>query len=78
MASNKQEACDAVDVILTEKKYGSAGETVVIEELIKGEEVSVSSYKASVCICRCTSVPILGFGFLRWRFSKSDAAGSGS
>ncbi|XP_019761020.1 trifunctional purine biosynthetic protein adenosine-3 isoform X1 [Dendroctonus ponderosae] len=44
VASNKQEACDAVDIILTEKKYGSAGETVVIEELIKGEEVSVLAF----------------------------------
>lgn len=42
MASNKKEACEAVDSILTSKKFGSAGEVVVIEELLQGEEVSVS------------------------------------
>lgn len=43
VAKNTQEACDAVDEILTNKKFGIAGETVVIEELLLGEEVSVST-----------------------------------
>lgn len=42
VASSKQQACAAVDEILGHKKFGSAGETVVIEELLSGEEVSVS------------------------------------
>lgn len=41
VASNKLEACQAVDDILTDKKFGQAGNTVVIEELLTGEEVSV-------------------------------------
>ncbi|KAK5641418.1 hypothetical protein RI129_009965 [Pyrocoelia pectoralis] len=44
VASNKKEACDAVDMILTEKKFGSAGESVVIEELLVGEEISVLAF----------------------------------
>ncbi|XP_076275520.1 trifunctional purine biosynthetic protein adenosine-3 Gart [Rhynchophorus ferrugineus] len=44
VASNKQQACMAVDDILKDKKFGSAGETVVIEELLTGEEVSVLAF----------------------------------
>ncbi|XP_041979579.1 trifunctional purine biosynthetic protein adenosine-3 isoform X2 [Aricia agestis] len=44
VAANKQEACDAVDEILTDSKYGAAGETVVVEELLEGEEVSVLAF----------------------------------
>lgn len=41
VASDKEEASNAVDDILTQKKFGDAGSTVVIEELLEGEEVSV-------------------------------------
>lgn len=41
VASNKHEACLALDAILTENRYGKAGQTVVVEELLQGEEVSV-------------------------------------
>ncbi|XP_023936842.1 trifunctional purine biosynthetic protein adenosine-3 isoform X2 [Bicyclus anynana] len=44
VASSKQEACQAVDEILTEAKYGAAGEVVVVEELLEGEEVSVLAF----------------------------------
>ncbi|GJQ81754.1 hypothetical protein Trydic_g301 [Trypoxylus dichotomus] len=44
VASNKNEACAAVDDILVAKKFGSAGDTVVIEELLEGEEISVLSF----------------------------------
>lgn len=42
VAKDEDEACSAVDEILTTKKFGVAGETVVVEELLVGEEVSVS------------------------------------
>lgn len=48
VAKNEREACDAVDEILTDKKFGDAGETVVIEELLFGEEVSVYIYSAKL------------------------------
>jgi phosphoribosylamine--glycine ligase/phosphoribosylglycinamide formyltransferase/phosphoribosylformylglycinamidine cyclo-ligase len=41
VASSQNEACAAVDTMLTEKQFGSAGETVVVEELLQGEEVLV-------------------------------------
>lgn len=41
VAADKEEASKAVDEILTQKKFGDAGNTVVIEELLEGEEVSV-------------------------------------
>ncbi|XP_072386363.1 trifunctional purine biosynthetic protein adenosine-3 [Diabrotica undecimpunctata] len=44
VAKDKIEACRAVDEILGDKKFGSAGETVVIEELLSGEEVSVLAF----------------------------------
>lgn len=43
VAADRNEACAAVDEILTQKKFGNAGETVVVEELLTGEEVSVSN-----------------------------------
>ncbi|KAI8436504.1 hypothetical protein MSG28_010050 [Choristoneura fumiferana] len=44
VATSKEEACQAVDEILTDAKYGVAGETVVVEELLEGEEVSVLAF----------------------------------
>lgn len=44
VASDVTEACEAVDEILGAKKYGSAGETLVVEELLAGEEVSVLAF----------------------------------
>ena len=42
VAKDKEEACGAVREMLTDGKFGSAGRTVVVEELLEGEEVSVS------------------------------------
>uniref|UniRef100_A0A1A9VZQ2 Trifunctional purine biosynthetic protein adenosine-3 n=1 Tax=Glossina brevipalpis TaxID=37001 RepID=A0A1A9VZQ2_9MUSC len=44
VAENANEACQAVEQILGDKKFGSAGETVVVEELLTGEEVSVLAF----------------------------------
>ncbi|KAK4873867.1 hypothetical protein RN001_013227 [Aquatica leii] len=44
VAESKDEACGAVDMILTDKKFGAAGDNVVIEELLIGEEVSVLAF----------------------------------
>lgn len=44
VAPTRAAACAAIEEILTTKKFGSAGETVVVEELLEGEEVSVSFF----------------------------------
>jgi phosphoribosylamine--glycine ligase/phosphoribosylglycinamide formyltransferase/phosphoribosylformylglycinamidine cyclo-ligase len=44
VASSRSEACSAVQSMLTEHKFGSSGSTVVVEELLEGEEVSVSAW----------------------------------
>ncbi|EFN74918.1 Trifunctional purine biosynthetic protein adenosine-3 [Camponotus floridanus] len=44
VAKDQQEACHAIDEILNDKKFGIAGETVVVEELLEGEEVSVLAF----------------------------------
>ncbi|KAK3927870.1 Trifunctional purine biosynthetic protein adenosine-3 [Frankliniella fusca] len=44
VASNTEEACAAVDEMLTDQKFGSAGNTVVVEEILEGEEVSVLGF----------------------------------
>lgn len=41
VANDMNEACAAVDDILGDKKYGAAGSTIVVEEKLSGEEVSV-------------------------------------
>lgn len=40
-----EEAMDAIDVIMTQKTFGNSGSTVVVEELLQGEEVSL------LCLC---------------------------
>lgn len=41
VAENQEEACKAVDEMLRDKKFGKAGSTIVIEEKLTGEEISV-------------------------------------
>ncbi|XP_027012011.2 trifunctional purine biosynthetic protein adenosine-3 [Tachysurus fulvidraco] len=43
VAKDKDEACQAVLGIMKDKTFGAAGDTVVVEELLEGEEVS--------CLC---------------------------
>ncbi|XP_006032708.1 trifunctional purine biosynthetic protein adenosine-3 isoform X2 [Alligator sinensis] len=50
VASNKEEACKAVHEIMQDKIFEAAGETVVIEELLEGEEVS--------CLCFTDSITV--------------------
>ncbi|XP_072178947.1 trifunctional purine biosynthetic protein adenosine-3-like [Diadema setosum] len=44
VATCQEEACEAVKNILQDKVFGTAGESVVIEELLEGEEVSVLAF----------------------------------
>lgn len=44
VARSKEEACQAARSMLSDKTFGKAGETVVVEELIEGEEVSVLAF----------------------------------
>lgn len=50
VAKNKSEACAAVDEILSERKFGEAGDVIVIEELLTGEEVSVLAFVDQHCV----------------------------
>lgn len=44
VGTTKEEACQAVREMLEEKKFGVAGETVLIEELLEGDEVSCLAF----------------------------------
>ncbi|KAJ6662384.1 hypothetical protein lerEdw1_011797 [Lerista edwardsae] len=50
VATNKGEACKAVLEIMQDKTFGTAGETVVVEELLEGEEVSCLCFTDGVVI----------------------------
>ncbi|XP_055539678.1 trifunctional purine biosynthetic protein adenosine-3 [Wyeomyia smithii] len=44
VADSQDQACAAVDEILGDRKFGSAGDVVVVEEKLSGEEVSVLAF----------------------------------
>lgn len=44
VAKDIDEACEAVDEILGAHKFGTAGDVVVVEELLVGEEISVLAF----------------------------------
>ena len=44
VANNKDEAFAAIDSILLNKSFGDAGTTIVVEELLEGDEVSVLAF----------------------------------
>ena len=41
IARNQKEACDAVDLIMVKKAFGDAGDRIIIEQFLKGEEASI-------------------------------------
>ena len=41
VAANDEEACKAVREALVDKRFGDAGKTVIVEELLTGTEISV-------------------------------------
>ncbi|WAR13969.1 PUR2-like protein [Mya arenaria] len=51
IATNNEEACQAVRDCLQERKFGTAGETVIVEELLTGEEVSVLAFTDGETVC---------------------------
>ena len=44
VARTEQEALDAIDMIMGQKAFGEAGRSVVIEEFLEGEEVSLLAF----------------------------------
>ena len=44
IAGSKAEAIAAVDEIMVDRAYGSAGDRIIVEELLKGEEVSILAF----------------------------------
>ncbi|NXX70187.1 PUR2 protein, partial [Spizella passerina] len=50
VAASKEEACRAVTDIMQDKSFGTAGETVVVEELLEGEEISCLCFSDGVTI----------------------------
>jgi phosphoribosylamine--glycine ligase len=54
VAQTEAEALAAIDAIMTEKSFGAAGETVIIEECLVGEEVSLFA------LCDGTDALLLG------------------
>jgi len=44
ICENKEEALDGIKTIMLDKKFGSAGETLVVEEFLEGREVSVLAF----------------------------------
>lgn len=50
VARDKDEACKAVLDIMKDKAFGSAGETVVVEEQLEGEEVSCLCFSDGITV----------------------------
>lgn len=61
VANTRDEACEAVDEILGSKKYGTAGSTIVVEEKLSGEEVSVSIMPRRKCLFNNLFIGFLHF-----------------
>jgi phosphoribosylamine--glycine ligase len=44
VCGNREEALSALRLIMTDRAFGSAGDTVVVEDLLEGEEVSILAF----------------------------------
>lgn len=44
VAESKEEALEAVEKIMVERAFGSAGDSIILEELLQGEEVSILAF----------------------------------
>lgn len=64
VANNKDEACAAVDEILGDKKYGSAGSKIVVEEKLSGEEVSVCDASNMRHAHKTNQIKLINFSFV--------------
>jgi phosphoribosylamine--glycine ligase len=51
VASSQQEALDALDDLMEKKALGSAGDTVIIEECLRGREVSLLAFTDGKDVC---------------------------
>jgi len=49
--TSHQEASDALKAIMLDKEFGTAGDSVVIEEFLEGEELSILSFSDGASIC---------------------------
>ena len=50
VAENQEAACQAARDMLDGQKFGSAGQAIVVEELLCGKEISVSVMLFSICL----------------------------
>lgn len=51
IAQDKLEALNALNLMMKEKVFGKAGEKIVIEDYLKGEEISVLSSQTVKTLC---------------------------
>lgn len=51
VASSRQQAQEAAKEMLTDRRFGGAGETVVVEELLEGPEVSILAFSDGHHVC---------------------------
>ena len=50
IAFTREEAIDAINSIMNDKKFGSSGDNIVIEEFLQGPEVSVLAFTDGSCV----------------------------
>ena len=50
IAFTREEAIDAINSVMNDKKFGSSGDNIVIEEFLQGPEVSVLAFTDGNCV----------------------------